>query len=119
MNRRQRKKKHVGEFDYKGFEFEVLFKTEKQDHELEKIVDDLISYVESIDLGVGGGANRTSIGFFATKHLPTRPNSIGKMYYKNAHCTDSDRNKVESWLRSRLPLDVVKVGLLVSSTTGK
>ncbi len=82
MNKRLRKKLRRGEFTELGFE--VLLKTHLDTAEaIHSWVDDLISFTEGRDLGVGGG----HISFYVTRY--------------RGSCTEEDRQAYHQWLGSQ------------------
>jgi len=57
MNKRIRKKRHLGEFKEYMFEFSLKLRPELTEPELEAWWDDLIDIVEDLKLGIFGGGN--------------------------------------------------------------
>ncbi len=115
MNRRLRKKKHLGEFNYRGFEVVCEFFPLLSEGEVDDFLDDFIEFVEANDLGCGGSCSSSRMEQFITKYVPTRRKSNGKMHYKNEHCTDSDREKVKAWIESKVALKTIVVHPLVGA----
>lgn len=115
MNRRIRKKLHLGEFNHKGFEITCKFDPHFVDDKHAEFLDSYISFIESINLGTGGGANANDMGQFVTKHIPCRRKSNGKIHYKHESCTDEDREKVKTWFESKSFINDVVVGSLVGA----
>lgn len=105
MNRRQRKKNHVGEFARYGFEVRVdLGKPISFAHDA--FWDPLIEFIESKDLRFGGGENREGnvVGF------------ITAMRGKRARsCTNKDRIAVARWLSQHPGVENTRTGPLVDA----
>jgi uncharacterized protein YggL (DUF469 family) len=116
MNKRIRKKKHLGEFDYRGFEITCTF-VSPIDPEI--LMDQFIEFVELHDLGIGGGGDQNSMGFFVTKHIPGRRKPNGKRHYKHAHCDQRDQEILKEWLSRRPEILSVSIGRLIGATRGK
>jgi len=115
MNRRLRKKKHLREFDYKGFEILCVFFPLLSESEVDDFLDEFLEYLEANDLGSGGCTSSERMEQFVTKCVPTRRKSNGKMHYKNVHCTDLDREKVKAWIESKVSLKTIIVLPLVGA----
>ena len=64
MNRRIRKKRRVGEFNWKGFEVEATFDPPLED--VDKFLDDYLVFCDAHNLLTGGGMKDTSFGQFVT-----------------------------------------------------
>lgn len=104
MNKRLRKKKHVGEFREDGFYIKAQLSFLKNDSpECDKFVDDLIEFVESKNLYIGGGVG-TETDVFCTR-------------YKGS-CTEDDRQTVSEYLKNHPLVIRFKVGPLVDAWYG-
>ena len=57
MNKRLRKKRHLGEFKEFGFIISLNLRSELTERELDAWLDDLIEAVERLNLGICGGGN--------------------------------------------------------------
>lgn len=119
MNRRTRKKKRIREFDCKGFDLEFVFPRSISVEESDEFVIAFIEFVESIDLGVGGGGDDTQMSWFVTKHLPGRRKRNGRLWYKHVDCTSMDQDRVKTWLEDKVPGIITTMGPLVGSNSGK
>ncbi len=66
MKKRLRKKKHLKEFSEYGVELELQVRSEITEDEFEKLVDQLINFVEDNGLFCGGGYNpiKKELSFF-------------------------------------------------------
>jgi len=98
MNRRLRKKKHKGEFNYKGFEVTCKFEPELDEQGVDFFLDSFIEYVESVGLGCGGGLNTKDMGQHIARCAPCHRKRNGKIHYKSDHCTENDRQSIKKWL---------------------
>lgn len=92
MNRRIRKKRRVGEFNWKGFEVEATFDPPLQD--VDKFLDDYLAFCDAHNLLTGGGMKDTSFGQFVTKCGRGRHIGGNRWRYPDAHCTEADRSLV-------------------------
>jgi len=77
MRKRIRKKKYVGEFVEYGFEVSGHFKETMGEERLDKFFDDVVSYMASIELQIGGGFGLDGFCFFvmgrSRKGFRTKP----------------------------------------------
>ncbi|GAB3497603.1 50S ribosome-binding protein YggL [Curvibacter fontanus] len=102
-SRRLRKKLRVGEFQELGFSWEAKFKSLLTPEQSEALIDSLLSEViEPEGLGFGGWA---SGGFI-----------VG---FKRGSVSESQRETVLKWLRSRAEIDEVKASGLVDAWYGE
>lgn len=67
MKRRLRKKKRVGEFKELGFELVADLDPAVEGSQLDAFVERLISFVESRDLGFGGGVGPAKLDGFVSR----------------------------------------------------
>jgi uncharacterized protein YggL (DUF469 family) len=64
MNKRIRKKKHRGEFDYQGFEVRALFADPGDETRVafcNKLADDFLKFIEANDMAYGGSLGGTKV----------------------------------------------------------
>lgn len=116
MNKRLRKKKHVGEFDTLGFEIEVTWIRPLTPDLIEWILDDLIEWAEARHMGCGGVIGPHSMGHFFCKHKPPRRLPNGKERCVGVSCTEADRQALMDWVRRwEYHVGSFTVGPLVSS----
>ena len=105
MNKRIRKKKHVGEFDWLGFaiegNFDPPFPDENNFVESDKFIDELIDFCEVHDLGVGGGQSAGEFGFFVEKAVARGWKSSRQRRWVFKHCTEADRHLLIGWLAGK------------------
>lgn len=115
MNKRLRKKKHVGEYDYLGFWVKCRVSQDWGAAQVEKTCDNVIQFCEAHNLNCGGAFG--TLGFevyITTGHDVRRPG--GYLRYVQEHCTETHRNLFVAWGKSQgLDLDV---GPLVGSWHG-
>lgn len=123
MNKRLRKKKRRGEFNWLGFEFECRFDPElgtesdaQGNCEVDRFLDAYIAFIESLSLGTGGGTGPRQMGQFVIKYVPGKRRPNGRTPHRHVHCTEEDRSKVEAWLRSHpFVVDLVFSALIPSN----
>lgn len=99
LNRRQRKKKNLGEFQELGFEFKAAFKKPPSETERDLLINDFLDTVIGNGLEFGGGASDDFTGFVVSM----------KRYGK---VDDSQRDIIRAWLANHELLDDVTVGPL-------
>lgn len=105
-NRRQRKKKHLGEFQQLGFHVEAAAPRRPSEAERDDFVDRFLTEaIEANDLVFGGGMNDTFSGFI------TSEKAHGKV-------DDRHRELVLAWLRGQPSLENVQVGPLLDAWYG-
>ena len=97
MNRRLRKKRHLGEFKEFGFEISLKLRPELTELELDAWLDDLIEVVEGRNLGLCGGGNLEQ-DYYCIRLRGRAPVTI------------EDREALEKWLSQD--------GRLISSQVG-
>ncbi len=102
MKRRLRKKLYLGEFAVLGFEFSCTLNLDTEDA-FDSWLDQLIEFIESRDLCMGGSGDTKSFsGFICSAHR-----------YKSA--VDEDREAVKNWLESSGVASNVVIGGLVDA----
>jgi uncharacterized protein YggL (DUF469 family) len=118
MNRRIRKKKMMGEFDWKGFLVRCTFEPPLQDQEANAFFDDYIAFCEQHGLMTGGGMTGATLGQFVTKSR--RGRRIGRTSWRHAmmHCTDADRALVREYLAGRPETHTLEIKPLVGTAHG-
>ena len=99
LNRRQRKKKNVGEFQELGFEFKASFKQAPSDSERDLLINAFLDTVIANGLEFGGGASDDFTGFVVSV----------KRYGK---VDEAQRELVRAWLANHALLADVSVGPL-------
>lgn len=104
MKRRLRKKLHLKEFQTFGFEVNMKTNIDRLDGEGEDLfLDDLIYFIESVGLAMGGGLS----GFYV----------ISEKRHKNV--TEEDRMTVTKWLSNNDKVIEFEVCGLTDSWYGK
>jgi len=104
-SKRLRKKLYLDEFAIFGFEFECdLSCTDTE--EFDKFMNDIIDYIESKNLNIGGGGNLNSFGGFICSNK--RYESV----------TKEDINNLKSWLSNHQLVSNIKIGQLVDANYG-
>lgn len=108
MNKRMRKKKHVGEFRVLGFRFVGTFK-ESNPNIAEKFMDEAIAFVEANDMGIGGGCSIKGFDFTAEvmKRIKNRKKQFGY-----ASATEKHQRLIGQFLASRKDVARSQVGTL-------
>lgn len=91
LNRRQRKKHRVGEFQEFVFEVRVRFRQPLSGPEYDPFLDDFIELIESRNLAVGGMGGR----------LPLAETTGVVQLARRGSPTEEDRQAVLAWLRQR------------------
>jgi uncharacterized protein YggL (DUF469 family) len=105
MKKRLRKKKRVGEFREDGFTILAEVNVTNNSPENHEFLDDLIEFVESKDLGIGGGVG-DKVDVFCTR--------LGR-----GTCTEDDRTAVSGWFQNHPLVTRFKIGPLVDAWYGK
>ncbi len=100
MNKRIRKKRHVGEFNTKGFEVTCTFDPPLPD--VDRVLDDYIAFCEANSLATGGGMSDKSFGQFITRVGRPRHIGGGRYRYPDVDATEADRALVWDYV-SKLP----------------
>jgi uncharacterized protein YggL (DUF469 family) len=84
LNRRQRKKLRVGEFQELAFEVTIRFHQPMEDPQLDAFMDSFIDLMESRRLAVGGGGSRMGTKWFVST-------------WDRGSTTEEDRQTVLDW----------------------
>lgn len=108
LNRRQRKKLRVGEFQELVFEVRVQFHQPMDDAAHDAFLDGFIEKIESRHLAVGGMGGQ----------LPLRETDGVVSAWGRGSPTEVDRAAVADWLRQRPEVASVDVGDLVDGWYG-
>lgn len=103
LNRRQRKKIRVGEFQELVFEVRVQFHQPMDDEAHDAFLDGFIEIIESRHLAVGGMGGQ----------LPLKETGGVVSAWGRGSPTEADRAAVEDWLRQRPEVASAYVGALV------
>lgn len=85
MNKRLRRKKHVGEFQELGFELNCKVDLKPDDPEFDNWCDDFIAMIESHELICGGGGLPSEWGVFVSRH--------------KGSVTEKERCAISDWLK--------------------
>jgi len=101
VNRRIRKKRHVGEFDYLGFEVVCRFDPPLID--VDSFLDSFIAFAEANGYAIGGGIDQSQMGQFVTRVRRVRRIGANRFRWAEHSCTPADGDAVYDWLRARLP----------------
>lgn len=100
MNKRLRKKKHVGEFRELGFLVVARYPLSISDQQLDILDEALIQYLESQDLTIGGGIGREHSVFITRawcRKVSCWKHPIGAK--RNVQVTDADRELLVQWYK--------------------
>lgn len=101
MNKRLRKKKRLGEFNWLGFKVHVAWKTELSNEEIHAFYDAYIPFVEKHDFGVHGLISERGMEQYVAKMIATKRRMRGwRRRFRDAHCTEQDRLILLQWLQS-------------------
>jgi len=104
-SKRLRKKLYLDEYAIFGFEFEChLSCTSEED--FDTFMDDVIDYLESRNLNVGGGGNVSAFGGFICSNE------------RYGSTTDQDIQEVQAWLSNHKMVSNIKTGQLVDAMYG-
>ena len=85
MNKRLRKKRHLGEFKEFGFSISLKLRPDLAESELDVYFNDFLDTVERLNLAVGGGG-QYDLDFFCTRLKGRTPITL------------EDRDALEKWL---------------------
>lgn len=120
MNKRLRKKKRLGEFDWQSFDVKVVYKAGMTMEASCRAEDEFLELIESMNLCGGGGCNTSGFGLYLSKHIPgrRRPHS-GYPTHREAHCTENDRRRIEMWLQTKPYVGTMTIGPLESGWHSK
>lgn len=108
LNRRQRKKLRVGEFQELVFEVRMRFHQPMGDAALDGFMDELFDLVESRRLAVGGLGGR----------LPLLETDGVISAWKRGSPTEKDRQAVLDWLQRQPEVATAEVGAFVDAWYG-
>ncbi|PKG80746.1 hypothetical protein CXF85_21780 [Colwellia sp. 75C3] len=104
-NRRLRKKLYLDEFAMLGFEFSCTLNAKNSD-DFDSLLSQLVDVVESRELSMGGGGDKTLFtAFICSDHR-----------YKSA--TNEDLEAIIAWLDANEAIDNVTVGKLIDANYG-
>ncbi|HCM46713.1 MAG TPA: hypothetical protein DIS98_04160 [Colwellia sp.] len=104
-NRRLRKKLYLDEFAMLGFEFSCTLNA-KDSNDFDSLLSQLVEFVESRELSMGGGGDNTLFSaFICSDHR-----------YKSV--TDEDRAAITAWLDENTAIDNVIIGELIDANYG-
>ncbi|MBA5636066.1 YggL family protein [Duganella sp. LX20W] len=99
-NRRQRKKKHLGEFQEFGFQVDADISGPMNEADRDSFVDQfLLELIEANGLGFGGGINNTFSGYIVAMKA-------------NVKIDETHRELVRAWLERQSMLKNVVIGPL-------
>lgn len=104
-SKRLRKKLYLDEFAIFGFEFECNLSCSSED-EFDKFMVELIDYLASRNLNVGGGGSVNSFGGFICANE------------RYGSATDEDIKDTQAWLSTHKMVTAVNVGQLVDAMYG-
>lgn len=100
MNRRQRKKKRIGEFQEMGFEVSYELSIRRRPSQIDAFLDSFVkSAIEANDLAVGGGGH-SEMSFFVTSAK------------RRGGASELQRAAVKAWLSSQDDVLTFQVGPL-------
>jgi len=98
MNKRLRKKKHLAEFKQLGFQVAARYPLSIPDSQLDVLDDELIKFLESQDLTIGGGIGREHSAFITRawcRKASCWMHPVGAK--RNVQVTDTDRDQLVKW----------------------
>lgn len=110
MNKRRRKKSHVGEFRCLAFQVAGQFKVDDTDI-ADKFLDDAIDFAEKHGLGIGGGCSKFGFSFVVQAFAKIR----GRKHFKSVTCTPEHQRLVGEFLSLRTELKRSEVGSFFDS----
>lgn len=108
LNRRQRKKLRLGEFQELIFEVRMAFKAPLDDANYEPFLDAFIDFIEMRRLAVGGLGGR----------LPLSETDGMISAWERGSPSDEDRQAVLAWLQARSEVAQAEVGEFVDGWYG-
>lgn len=108
LNRRQRKKLRVGEFQELVFEVRICFHEPMENSALDGFMDELFDLVESRRLAVGGLGGR----------LPLLETDGVISAWERGSPTEEDRQAVLDWLQRQPEVATAEVGAFVDGWYG-
>jgi uncharacterized protein len=101
-SKRVQKKLYLGDFAMLGFEISAKFANEDES-EIDTLIDDLMEFTETKNMGFGGGYTIKSVdGFISSSVLYNSP-------------SEDDRLALEKWLRKQANLTDVEVGNFIDA----
>lgn len=114
MNKRIRKKKHVGEFTEYGVNIRIDCDPGCDSN---AVVDAFIAFAEAHDYALGGGVDMDGAGhFFVTGVRPCRRLGPGGVQrYLGRSLTQADRDALHEYLAAAPHISFVEVGSLVDA----
>jgi len=108
LNRRQRKKLLVGEFQELVFDTQISFAKPLDESAYDAFIDAFIDFVESRHLVIGGFGGSLPLSEMDGLVSKAGPGSV----------TDADRQAVQAWLEQRAEVSKVVLGELVDGWYG-
>jgi len=108
LNRRQRKKLLVGEFQELVFDTQISFAKSLDESAYDAFIDAFIDFVESRHLVIGGFGGSLPLSEMDGLVSKAGPGSV----------TDADRQAVQAWLEQRAEVSKVVLGELVDGWYG-
>lgn len=108
LNRRQRKKLRVGDFQELVFEIRIRFHQTMEEARLDTFLDDFIELIESRRLVVGGFGG--TLPLLATDGIVST--------FKRGSPTEEDRQAVLDWVRQRPEVAEVEAGEFIDGWYG-
>lgn len=108
MNRRQRKKLHVAEFQEFVFEVKLSFRQSFDEASYDLFLDDFIGLIESRRLSIGG------LG--GPLFLEETSGTISA--WSRGSPTEEDRKAIQAWLQQRVDIVAFDVGPFVDGWYG-
>jgi len=105
MNKRLRRKKHVGEFQELGFELSCNVELKHDDPEFDNWCDDFIAMIESYGLICGGGGLPSDWEVFIARH--------------KGSVTEKERDAVSDWLKENKHVKNFEVKNLIDAWKSK
>lgn len=108
LNRRQRKKLRVGEFQEFVFEVQIYFNRALDEVTFDSFLDDFIEFIECRCLNLGGFGGR----------LPIRETDGIISTWGRGSTTDEDRRAVQGWLMQYPEVANANTGALIDGWYG-
>jgi uncharacterized protein YggL (DUF469 family) len=104
-SRRLRKKLYLDEFAMLGFEFSCSLNAKSSD-DFDSLLSQLVDFVESRDLSMGGGGNTELFSAFICSDR------------RYGSATDEDRDSISAWLDKQEGISNITVSKLVDANYG-
>ena len=98
LERRLRKKHHLGEFTEYGFEVSINPVTNLSEKDFYKFIDDFIDVIETNKLLLGGGGNSQNYSGFVTSSQ------------KYQSPTELQKNSIKNWLENCQTVSICEIG---------